>query len=127
MILKKIKVRIENKDLITNCYIVVDEDTKEAIVIDPGAESDKIISMLDILDAKLKYILLTHCHADHTGALKELKEITNAKILTHRIEAENLQNPEVNLCELIGIENLRLNADARVDDEDILHIRRARV
>lgn len=111
----------------TNCYAIADEKEKQAMVIDPAAESNKIIETLNLLGVELKYIYLTHCHADHTGALKELKEITNAKILTHRIEAENLQNPEVNLCELIGIENLRLNADARVDDEDILHIRRARV
>ena len=64
MILKNVKVKIENRNLITNCYIIVDEDTKEAMVIDPGAEADKIIDMIDILGAKVKYIILTHCHAE---------------------------------------------------------------
>ena len=65
MILKEVKVKIEHLNLVTNCYIIVDEKTKEAMVIDPGAEGDKIINMLDILDCKLKYIFITHCHADH--------------------------------------------------------------
>ena len=126
MILKRLKV--ENSiGSYTNCYVIADEKEKQAMVIDPAAEPDKIIETLNLLDAKLKYIYLTHCHADHTGALKELKEETNAQILTHRIEAENLKNPEVNLCELIGIQSVGLDADARVDDEDILHIRRVRV
>ena len=55
MILKEVKVKIEHLNLVTNCYIIVDEKTKEAMVIDPGAEGDKIINMLDILDCKLKY------------------------------------------------------------------------
>ena len=61
MILKRIKV---NTGLIeeTNCYIIQDQETMESIVIDPGGEADKIIDMLNILQAKVKYIYLTHCH-----------------------------------------------------------------
>ena len=41
----------------TNCYIIVDEETKETMVIDPGAEADRIIEMLDVLGIdKIKYI-----------------------------------------------------------------------
>ena len=57
----------------TNCYIVQDEETKETMVIDPGGEVDKIIEMLDTINAKVKYILLTHCHGDHIGGVSELK------------------------------------------------------
>lgn len=56
MILKTLKLKIGHMNLVTNCYIIVDEHSKEAMVIDPGAEPEKIIEMLDILDAKLKYI-----------------------------------------------------------------------
>ena len=69
MILKRLKVSsgiVES----TNCYIVQDEETKETMVIDPGGESKKIVEMLNILEANLKYIYLTHCHGDHIGALK---------------------------------------------------------
>ena len=122
MILKKIKVRIENKDLITNCYIVVDEDTKEAIVIDPGAESDKIISMLDILDAKVKYILLTHCHADHIGAISEIKDKKGGKILISRDDSKGLYDVGINLDYYVEMHIPELEADSRLDDEDIIHI-----
>ena len=73
MILKRIKV---DGGIIgeTNCYIVQCEETKDAMVIDPGGNVDKIIEMLNTLEAKVKYILLTHCHADHIGGVNELKE-----------------------------------------------------
>ena len=73
MILKRIKV---DGGIIgeTNCYIVQCEETKNAMVIDPGGNVDSIIEMLNTLEAKVKYILLTHCHADHIGGVNELKE-----------------------------------------------------
>ena len=72
MILKRIKV-YSGMVGETNCYIVQDEETKEAMVIDPGGEVDKIIEMLETLQAKIKYILLTHCHGDHIAGVNELK------------------------------------------------------
>ena len=78
MILKRIKVRAMI-DEPTNCYIVQDEISKETMVIDPGAEPDKIIEMLDVLSAKVKYIYLTHCHGDHIGAVNDVKEKKGGK------------------------------------------------
>lgn len=73
MILKRLKVDTTLGEP-TNCYIVEDEETKETMVIDPGGEPDKIIEMLDIIEAKVKYIYLTHCHSDHIGAVATVKE-----------------------------------------------------
>lgn len=121
MILKEL--RIENTlGTATNCYIVGDEEVKEAMCIDPAGDLDRILEMLQLLDMKLKYIYLTHCHADHIGALEELREKTRATFLIHRIENENLRNPEVNLTANLGIKNIEIDADARVDDGDLLHI-----
>lgn len=121
MILKEL--RIENTlGTATNCYIVGDEEVKEAMCIDPAGDLDRILEMLQLLDMKLKYIYLTHCHADHIGALEELREKTGATFLIHRIENENLRNPEVNLTANLGIKNIEIDADARVDDGDLLHI-----
>lgn len=106
----------------TNCYIVEDENTNEAMVIDPGGEPDKIIQLLDILNAKLKYIYLTHCHGDHIAGVKGLKEKKGGKILIHRKDAEGLYNPNINLREYIGLTEEYLEADSRVDDGDILHV-----
>ena len=57
MILKRLKVNTSLGEP-TNCYIVEDEETEETMVIDPGGEPDKILEMLNILNAKLKYIYL---------------------------------------------------------------------
>lgn len=122
MILKTIKVKIENKNLVTNCYIIMDEDTKEIMIIDPGAEIDKVIEMLDIIGGKIKYILVTHCHADHIGGLKELKDKKGGKILISRDDSEGLYKKELNLADVVNLDIPELDADSRLDDNDKIHI-----
>lgn len=121
MILKRLRINTQYSEQ-TNCYIVMDEETKECIVIDPGGEPEKIIEMINILSAKIKYIYLTHCHGDHISGVKKLHDTLGGKILIHRIEAENLYNPEVNLSEIMGIGTIVLEADSRIDDGDLLHV-----
>ena len=121
MILKILKVNSGTGDK-TNCYIVQDEKTKETMVIDPGGEADTIIQMLNILNANLKYIYLTHCHGDHIAGVKQLKESKGGKILIHREDAEGLYNKDINLREHIGLTSEYLEADSRLDDKDILHV-----
>lgn len=121
MILKRLKVNTTLGES-TNCYIIVDEETKETIVIDPGGEPDKIKEMLNILSAKLKYIILTHCHGDHIGAVISTKKDFGGKILIHRTESENLNNPNITLSPYIGMEPIELEADSRLDDNDLIHI-----
>lgn len=121
MILKRLKLNTTLGDA-TNCYIIVDEETKETMVIDPAGEVEKIVEMLDILQAKLKYIYLTHCHGDHTGAVVDLKNSHGGKILVHRTESENLNNPSVTLNYYIGMPDIELETDSRIDDEDLIHL-----
>lgn len=121
MILKRLQLKTAWLEP-TNCYIIQDEETKETMVIDPAEEIDKITDMLKILDAKLKYIYLTHCHADHIGAAAELHNTMGGKILIHRNGAENLEDDNIVLANYIGINKIVLEADSRVDDEDLLHI-----
>lgn len=121
MILKELKIEVWAGD-VTNCYIVQDEESKETMVIDPAGNVDKITEMLDILQAKLKYIYLTHCHGDHIGGVQELKEKYGGKIVIERKDAENILNPDVSLTTYIGFPNLTIEADARVDDGDLLHL-----
>lgn len=121
MILKQIEVKSSLINDYTNCYIMQDEETKEAICIDPGGSIEKIIEMLKILNAKLKYIYLTHSHMDHIEKAEELKDIYGGEILISRKGAENINNPEINLSSMSGVE-LYTTVDSRVDDKDILHI-----
>lgn len=121
MILKRIKLNVGNVGE-TNCYIVQDEKTKETMVIDPGGEVNKIMEMLDALKANVKYILLTHCHGDHIGGVKELKENFGGKILIHIEDEPGLRDPLINLSSYIGIGEVILEADSRLNDNDLIHI-----
>lgn len=121
MILKKLQLNTNIVDP-TNCYIVLDEETKESMVIDPASEVDKIVEMLDILDAKLKYIYLTHCHGDHIGGVNELRQRCGGMVLVERSESENLNNPEINLVEYIQMPEIELEEKSRIDDEDLIHL-----
>lgn len=121
MILKELKIDTWIGDA-TNCYIIVDSKSKEAMVIDAAGDVDKIEELLNILHAKLKYIYLTHCHADHILGVMDLKNRCGGKILIHRYDSEGLNNPEVNLSPYIGMGEIELEADSRIDDNDLLHL-----
>ena len=121
MILKRLKEQTTLGEA-TNCYIVEDEETKETMVIDPGGEADKILEMLDILEANVKYIYLTHCHGDHIGAVSEVKSKKGGKILIHRDDAEGLDDENINLSACINMGDIELEPDSRVDDGDLIHV-----
>ena len=121
MILKRIKIATVLGEE-TNCYIILDENTKETMVIDPAGECNKIEEMLKSLEAKLKYIVLTHCHGDHIGAVNQLKQDMGGIVLIHLLEEEGLNNPDINMTEYIGIKNEYIQVDSRINDNDLLHI-----
>lgn len=121
MILKELKINTPLGEP-TNCYIVFDEKSKEAMVIDPAGESKKIIEMLEILKANLKYIYLTHCHGDHIGGVKELQKEKQCKVLIHRLDEPGLSNQNISLTDFIGLPPINIIPDSIVDDEDFLHL-----
>lgn len=121
MILKRIKVQMKFVGE-TNCYIIVDETQKKAMVIDPAGEVPKIIEILDTLGTELVYIYLTHCHADHINGVNELKKEKGGKVLIHRKGRENLENRVPVLAEYIGLPPIYVKEDSIVDDDDILHV-----
>ena len=65
-----------------NSSVVVDEDTGEAIVIDPGADADKLVDVLK--EYKLKAIVNTHGHIDHVGQVGKIKELFNVPFMLHK-------------------------------------------
>ncbi len=76
--------------IMANCFILGCEKTKQAAVIDPGDEADKILMSLAESELTLKYIINTHGHFDHVGGNKRLKEVTGAEILIHGKDAPML-------------------------------------
>ena len=121
MILKELKIDTWIGDP-TNCYIILDEKSKETMVIDPAGDVDKIEELIHILDGKLKYIYLTHCHGDHILGVRELKNRCGGKILIHREDAEGLNDKNINLSGIIDIPEIELVADSRIDDNDLIHL-----
>ena len=121
MILKELKIDTWIGDP-TNCYIVLDEESKEIMVIDPAGDVDRIVEMIEILNGNLKYIYLTHCHGDHIAGVTALKERCGGKILIHRGDSEGLNNPDINLSGYIGLPEIELEPDSRIDDEDLIHL-----
>ena len=70
----------------TNCYIVEDEASREALVIDPGGEAKKIIDFICERQLNISQIVITHGHFDHVGANQKLKDATGAPILVHQAD-----------------------------------------
>lgn len=84
MIIKKLAVG----PLQENCYIVGDEETKQAIVIDPGDEPDRILEVIKDNNFQVSAVILTHAHFDHVGAAGDIKRATGAKVLLHEGDKE---------------------------------------
>ena len=74
-----------------NAYLVVDEGSLEAAVIDPAQGAQKILATLKLAGATVRFILNTHGHADHTADDAALKEATGAKVGIHEVDANRLE------------------------------------
>ncbi|MDR1538523.1 MAG: MBL fold metallo-hydrolase [Clostridiales bacterium] len=85
-----------NREFDQNCYCVFD-DTKEAVVIDPGCPADIVENFLAKESLTLKQILLTHGHFDHIISAEELSKWSGAPISASRAEASLLKDPKLNL------------------------------
>jgi glyoxylase-like metal-dependent hydrolase (beta-lactamase superfamily II) len=71
----------------SNCYIVGSEPSRQGLIVDPGDEAGQILARVKELALDIRFIVLTHGHIDHTGALKEVKEATGACIAVHADDA----------------------------------------
>ena len=75
--------RIPVGPLNVNCYIVGECEGGEAVIIDPGGNSEIILNTVSKYNLKIKYIINTHCHFDHVGAIMEVRDNTGASFLIH--------------------------------------------
>lgn len=75
-----------------NCYLIMDEDTKELGIIDPGGQAKVIAEKVRNLGGKAKFILLTHGHSDHVDGVVDLMDELNVPFYIHKAEEEFMQN-----------------------------------
>lgn len=100
-----------------NCYVIYDENTKEAAVIDPGSFQEKIQKAIDGLD--VKYILLTHGHFDHILGVEKMQNATGAKLFIHSADEACLTNGDENLINTFHSgRDISLKADKLLSDGD---------
>ncbi len=103
-----------------NTYFIVNEQTKEAIVIDGGENYKKIKQTEQSLGVKIKALLLTHAHFDHAGNAKKLQD-DGAKVYISEIDAPKLLN-EQNLSGKFGREFEKLYADYTFTDQQEINV-----
>jgi len=82
-----ILIRLVVGPLQVNCFILADDKTREAVVIDPGDDARDILKIIGEKGLKVRYIVNTHAHFDHVGANTAIKEATGAELLLHEADA----------------------------------------
>lgn len=120
MKIEVIKIDVANQGHITNTYLVYDEvnGKKEGILIDPADDAMAIIDKIKEENVNIKYIVITHAHGDHIGALEELTVYTKAKIIVHRNDKAALLGKEENYCDMLHVEKQDIAEESilQVDD-----------
>jgi glyoxylase-like metal-dependent hydrolase (beta-lactamase superfamily II) len=111
----------------TNCYFVWDEETKEAIIIDPAfsteAEGKKtVLQLIETNGLDVKYIVNTHGHADHTSGNGVVKKATGALILIHELDAPLLGVSGQEWASMFGIRLTSPPADETLHEGDTITI-----
>lgn len=105
-----------------NSYLLIDKETNNAALVDPGGDARQIISKIDEYGVCITAILLTHGHFDHILALDKVKEYTNAKVYIHTLDNICLGNVNFSLMSHIGRDDTFDDADVMLEDGDEIKI-----
>ncbi|MCJ7646812.1 MBL fold metallo-hydrolase [bacterium] len=103
-----------------NCYILYSPDKREGLIIDPGAEGERLIKFIQEKKISIRYIINTHGHPDHIGANRKVKEHTSAPILIHQRDAPMLTKSDSILTLIFPLEYSSPPADTLIKDGDLI-------
>ena len=107
----------------TNCYVVSCEETREAIIVDPAfdglSEAEEVLGIIDQTRLKLKSIVNTHGHPDHTCGNRIIKERFNVPILVHEKDAHYLGATGLRIAQIFGFDSSP-PADVLLNDGDLV-------
>lgn len=102
-----------------NCHILADEGTREGVIVDPGDEPEALIARVRDLGIKVKALVHSHCHLDHIGGTRRVKEETGARIMIHEADRwlyDNLKEQFAATLRLFGIHLAPADDPLPVDD-----------
>ncbi len=108
--------------VMTNCYFIFNDDTKEMLVIDPGESASRLAAEIRASGCQIRGILLTHGHFDHADGIEGLlEEFAQEKPLVYACEAEKktLSDPEINLSGAMNYNPKTYHADIFLKDNDV--------
>lgn len=105
-----------------NCYLLGCEQTKKAVLIDPGAGSKMIENWIKDKNYEIVYILLTHGHYDHIGSVEYLRKELKLQVAIHKDDAEMLTNPSKNLSSFLGKDVALSPAEILLEDNQELQV-----
>lgn len=106
----------------TNCYLVYHQETKEALIIDPADQAQRIVQEIDRLGICPKAVLLTHGHFDHILAAKEIKEQYGIQVYAYEKEQHLMADPGENLSVDFTGESFSLTGDQWFYDGEQVHL-----
>ena len=105
----------------TNCYFITNEN--KTVIVDPAAESDRLLKIIKERNLSVEFILLTHAHFDHMMALDDLREATNAPLYVHEHDAEAVVDPKLSYVQqFAGINTGFKPAERLLSDGDTLYL-----
>lgn len=90
-----------------NCYIVGSSTTKEGMIVDPGAEPERILETVKQTGLSISLIVITHAHIDHVGALRQVQRSTGAQFAIHEAEKGLVLSAPIRMLTSLGVSPIK--------------------
>lgn len=107
-------------ELQTNSFIIIGENN-HCVIVDPGAQANRVIDTLTRLELHLEAVLITHCHFDHIGAADEIAKKYGVDIIAHNDEGIKMMDSQKNLSALFMAKALTVEMTHAAADGDVLN------